>query len=202
MSGEQDRRHAPATQRNREPILEVLRAVLPVKGLVLELASGTGEHAVYFARHLPTLTWQPSDPSPEARGSIAAWAGAEGLGNVLPPLDLDAAAGDWPIADAGGLVCVNMIHIAPWQATLGLMQGAGRVLPPGAPLYLYGPYIRPGHPLAPSNRDFDLDLRRRDPDLGLRDLDEVTAIAAQHGFKRESVIEMPANNLSVVFRKV
>ncbi len=201
MSNEQGRRHAPATQRNRESILEVLRTVLPPSGVVLEVASGTGEHAVFFARHLSGLVWQPSDPSEEARSSIAAWAAEEGLNNVRPPLDIAAEAGDWPIDHADALVCINMIHISPWEATLGLLQGAGRIVPPGALLYLYGPFIRPGQPLAPSNRAFDRDLRASDPRWGLRDLDEVTACAVEHGFVRERVIEMPANNLSPVFRK-
>ena len=157
MTGDADRQHAPATQRNREAILGVLRAVLPPSGLVLEVASGTGEHAVFFARQLPALTWQPSDPSPDARRSIAAWTAAEGLANIAPPLDLDAARPVWPIERADALVCINMLHISPWEATQGLLQGAGRILAPGAPLYLYGPFIRPGQPLEPSNHAFDLD---------------------------------------------
>lgn len=196
-----NRRSAPATQRNREPILAVLRKVLPASGLVLEVASGTGEHAVHFARALPALRWQPSDPSPDARASIAAWAAAEELANLLPPLDLDAAAQTWPIARADALVCVNMIHISPWAATEGLMRGAGRVLAPGASLYLYGPYRRTGYPLEPSNAAFDEDLRRRNPDWGLRELDEVAACAKANGLILAEVVEMPANNLSVIFRR-
>ena len=131
MSAKDHRRSAPATERNREPILAVLREVLPGAGTVLEVASGTGEHAVFFARHLPGLVWQPSDPSPELRESIAAWAAAEGAGNVLPPLDLDAASADWPAAQADAMVCINMIHISPWAATEGLMRGAGTLLRAG-----------------------------------------------------------------------
>lgn len=202
LSEHPERQHAPATQRNRLPILEVLRAVLPASGLVLEVASGTGEHAVFLADNLPGLTWQPSDPSPDARRSIAAWTAAAALPNIAPPLDLDAARADWPIARADALVCINMIHISPWAATTGLLQGAGRILPPGAPLYLYGPFVRPGHPVEPSNRAFDLDLRRRDARWGLRDLGEVTAFAEECGLHCEQVIGMPANNLSVVFRKI
>ena len=196
-----ERRSAPATLRNRDPILAVLRRVLPETGLVLELASGTGEHAVHFAHAMPALRWQPSDPSPDARESIAAWTAAEGLTNMLPPLDLDAASEDWPITRADALVCINMIHISPWQATEGLMRGAGRLLGPGQPLYLYGPYRRPGRMLEPSNEAFDADLKRRDPRWGLRDLDAVTACAKANGLALEHVTEMPANNLSVVFRK-
>jgi SAM-dependent methyltransferase len=195
------RQSGPAALRNREPILGVLQSVLPGSGLVLELASGTGEHAVYFARHLPGLTWQPSDPSLAARQSIAGWTAAEGLENVLPPLDLDAAGDDWPITHAAALVCINMIHISPWESTLGLLRGAGQLLTPGAPLYLYGPYKRRDHPLEPSNAAFDQSLRSRDPRWGLRELDEVAAAAAEHGLLLDRVMEMPANNLSVVFRK-
>lgn len=196
-----DRRSAPATLRNREPILSVLREVLPASGLVLEIASGTGEHAVHFAGALPALRWQPSDPAPDARASIAAWAAEEELVNILPPLDLDAAAGEWPIACADAVVCINMVHISPWAATEGLMRGAGRVLASGAPLYLYGPYRRAGRPLEPSNAAFDEDLRRRDPRWGLRELEAVTACADSCGLTLAQVVEMPANNLSVVFRR-
>lgn len=197
-----DRRSAPATLRNREPILEVLRPLLPETGLVLELASGTGEHAVHFARAFPALRWQPSDPSPEARGSIAAWAAAESLANLLPPLDLDAASAAWPIAQADAVLCINMIHISPWAATEGLMRGAARVLRAGQPLYLYGPYRRADREIEPSNAAFDADLRRRDPRWGLRLLDDVAACASENGLELAQVIEMPANNLSVVFRRV
>ncbi|MBV1690992.1 DUF938 domain-containing protein [Novosphingobium sp. G106] len=194
-----DRRSAPATQRNREPILAVLRDVLPTDGLALEVASGTGEHALAFAAAFPGLTWQPSDPSDDARASIAAW--CDGAANVLPPLDLDAAAECWPIDRARAVLCINMIHISPWEATEGLMRGAARVLGTGEPLYLYGPYRRPDRELEPSNAAFDADLKRRDPRWGLRDLDAVTACAEANGLALEQVIEMPANNLSVLFRK-
>jgi SAM-dependent methyltransferase len=195
------RRSAPATLRNREPIVAVLREVLPEAGLVLEVACGTGEHAVHFARAFPELRWQPSDPSPEARQSIAAWARAEKLGNLLPPLDLDAQADAWPIARADAILCINMIHISPWEATEGLMRGAGRLLGPGQRLYLYGPYRRADRALEPSNAAFDADLRLRDERWGLRQLDEVRACAEAQGLVLERVVEMPANNLSVVFRK-
>lgn len=195
------RRFALATQRNRDPILDVLRPLLPETGLALEVASGTGEHVIHFARAFPFLRWQPSDPTPDARASIAAWTEANGLMNVLPPLDLDAAAEAWPIARADAVLCINMIHISPGHATEGLMRGAGRLLSAGQPLYLYGPYRRAGHPLAPSNAEFDADLKHRDPRWGLRELDDVTALAEASGLALADVIEMPANNLSVIYRK-
>jgi len=202
QNGDNDgRRTAPATSRNRDPILAVLRPLLPDTGLVLEIASGTGEHTIHFARPLPALRWQPSDPSPDARASIAAWARTERLANVLPPLDLDAAGEVWPIARADAMLCINMIHISPWAATEGLMRGAGHLLPAAGLLYLYGPYRRPGRALEPSNAAFDLDLKRRDPRWGLRELDAVAACAEASGLALEQVTEMPANNLSVVFRK-
>lgn len=194
-------RHAPATQRNREPILDVLRTVLPPSGLVLEVASGTGEHAVYFARHLPALQWQPSDPSPEAMASIAAWRDVEGPDNLLPPLRLDAAAAEWPIIRADAVVCINMIHISPWEATEGLMRGAARLLDGGAPLVLYGPFRREGRDIELSNAAFDDDLRRRDPRWGLRLLEDVNALAGHHGLVCERFDPMPANNLVVIYRR-
>lgn len=196
-----ERRSAPATQRNRQPILDVLCAILPDTGLVLEVASGTGEHVAHFARALPALRWQPSDPAPDARASIAAWVAEERLDNVQPPLDLDAAGDSWPIARADAVLCINMVHISPWAATEGLMRGAGRLLSAGQPLYLYGPYRRPGHALEPSNAAFDADLKRRDPRWGLRDLGEVTSCAEAEGLLLDRIFEMPANNLSVLFRK-
>lgn len=186
--------------RNREPILGVLREELPDSGLVLEVASGTGEHAVHFAEALTQLTWQPSDPSPDARASIAAWREAEGVPNLLAPLQLDAASDIWPITQADAMVCINMIHISPWQATEGLMRGAGRVLPSGAPLVLYGPYRRAGHPLEPSNAAFDESLKARDPRWGLRELEAVAQCAEANGLALSRVVEMPANNLMVIFR--
>lgn len=192
-------RHAPATARNRDPILAVLRDVLPEQGLMLEVASGTGEHAAAFAAALPALDWQPSDPDAEARASIDAW--CADTPNVRPAFALDAAAADWPIERADAILCINMVHISPWAATEGLMDGAERLLAPGAPLYLYGPYRRAGVPTAPSNEAFDADLKARNPAWGLRDLADVTALAASHGLRLDRVVEMPANNLSVVFRR-
>lgn len=195
------RRYAPAAARNRDPILAVLRSVLPAQGTVLEVASGSGEHAIHFAAALPDLRIQPSDPDPAAVLSITAWAAMAGLANLLPPLRLDAAAADWPVARADAILCINMIHIAPWAATLGLLAGAGRLLEAGAPLFLYGPFRRAGRALEPSNAAFDQDLRRRDPAWGLRVLEDVAERAAAAGFAAPLVTEMPANNLSVVFVK-
>jgi SAM-dependent methyltransferase len=196
------RQQAPAAARNRDPILAVLRGVLPEAGTVLEIASGTGEHSLHFAAALPGLVFQPSDPNPEARSSIAAWAAASGLANLRPPLALDAAAPSWPVTAADAVLCINMIHISPWAATEGLMRGAAAILPPGGPLYLYGPYRRAGVATAPSNEAFDRDLRGRDPAWGLRELETVAALAATEGFSGPAVTEMPANNLSVVFRRL
>lgn len=195
------RREAPAAARNRDPILEVLRQHLPQKGLVLEFASGTGEHVVHFASALPALSFQPSDPNANARASIDDWAKTLGLANVAPALPLDASAAAWPVAGVTAILCINMIHISPWAATEGLLAGAGRALPPGGVLFLYGPYRRAGHPTAPGNETFDRDLRARDPAWGLRALEDVAALAARHGLGPPEVIEMPANNLSVVFRR-
>jgi hypothetical protein len=195
------RRHAPATARNREAILAVLKRVLPPAGVVLEIASGTGEHAAYFAPRCPALEWQPSDADPDNLASIAAWAAAAGAANIRPPLALDVGAADWGVDGADAMLCVNMIHIAPWAATAALMAGAARLLPAGAPLCLYGPYKRAGRHTAPSNAAFDADLRRRDPAWGVRDLDDVARVADGRGLALAEVVEMPANNLSVVFRR-
>ncbi|HEX4417311.1 MAG TPA: DUF938 domain-containing protein [Kofleriaceae bacterium] len=194
------KQHAPAAARNREPIREVLARELPAHGTVLEIASGSGEHAVDFARAFPALAWQPSDRSEAARASIAAWRAEAGLANLAPPLALDASEPGWPIAHAGAIVCINMIHIAPWQATLGLFAGAGRLLAPGGLLYLYGPYRFAGAFTAASNAEFDRSLRARDPQWGVRDAGELEAIARPHGLTLRATIAMPANNHSLVFR--
>ena len=196
------KRRAPATERNREPIAAVLREVLPAQGLVLEVASGTGEHAAHFARLFRQLDWQPTDPDPDALTSIEAWAADAGLPNLRPPVELDAAGDTWPIERADALLCVNMVHISPWSATLGLLRGAARLLPAGAPLILYGPYRRSGVPTAPSNEAFDESLKARDPEWGLRLLEDVTAEAEKAGFTLERVVEMPANNVTLVFRRI
>jgi len=195
------RRSAPHVARNAVPIAEVLRAMLPERGLVLEIASGTGEHSLHFARAFPNLQFQPSDPDPAALASIEAWRIEAGPDNLLPPVALDARAPDWPVAAADAILCINMIHISPWSATLGLMRGAGRLLAPGAPLYLYGAYRRAGVETAPSNEAFDSGLRARNPEWGLRQLDDVAAAAAAQGLRLEEVVPMPANNLSLVLRK-
>ncbi len=192
---------APAALRNRAPLLDVLRRVLPATGLLLEVASGSGEHAVYFAEHLSGLVFQPSDPDPIARASIDAWRAEAGLSNVLPALALDAAATTWPIERADAVLCVNMIHIAPWAACLGLLRGAAALLPTGAPLVMYGPYRRAGVVTAPSNEAFDQSLRGRDPAWGVRALEDVAAAARDVGLLLDEVAEMPANNLTVVYRR-
>ncbi len=191
------KRHAPATERNRDPIAAVLAETLPARGTVLEIASGTGEHCAFFAARFPDLVWQPSDPDAEALTSIAAW--TEGLANVRPPLEIDAAQGDFPAADA--MLCINMVHISPWEATLGLLAGAGRGLAPGTPLILYGPYRRKGIETAPSNEAFELWLKEKDPRFGLRFVEAVSDAAAPHSLVLERLVEMPANNLMLVYRK-
>jgi SAM-dependent methyltransferase len=195
------KQHAPSAERNREPLLPVLRELLPSRGTVLEVASGTGQHAVFFARALPGLTWQPTDVDPTARASIEAWRRDEGLPNVNPPLALDASASAWPVESADAIVCINMVHISPWEACQGLMRGAARVLPPGGPLILYGAYFIEGRPTAPSNLAFDASLRERNPAWGVRELGAVTAEARAHGLELDRVIDMPSNNFTVVFRQ-
>ena len=205
-STEDGRRFAPATARNREPLFEVLRGILPAKGLVLEIGSGTGEHAVFLAQQLPGLVFQPSDPDPEGRESIAAWIRHAGAANVLPPLELDSehfsAADLGPrAADVCAMMAANVIHISPWSTALGLLRLAGELLPAGGPLALYGPFKRNGRHTAPSNQDFDAMLQARDPAWGVRDLEDVRAAASERGLALDDCIEMPANNLVVVFRR-
>lgn len=191
------RRSSHSVERNRGPILAALRPLLPPTGLVLEIASGSGEHTAHFAAALPGLVFQPSDPHPEAQASIDAWCGS--LPNVRPALGLDAAAPDWPAVRANAVLCVNMIHIAPWAAAQGLVAGAGRVLCPGGLLVLYGPFLQDDVPTAPSNAAFDAGLRARDPAWGLRRLEDLAALAAAAGFGPPAVTAMPANNLLVAF---
>jgi SAM-dependent methyltransferase len=195
------KRHAPATERNRDAIAAVLREVLPERGLLLEVAAGTGEHAVYLAPLFPGLRWQPSDPDYEAISSIEAWQADSAADNLLAPVLLDAASDTWPIDRADAILCINMVHISPWAATEGLMRGAARLLPPGGPLILYGPYRRAGVETAPSNEAFEASLKARDPAWGLRDLEAVQAEAQGQGLAFERLYEMPANNLSLVFRR-
>ncbi|WP_457094194.1 DUF938 domain-containing protein [Microvirga sp. P5_D2] len=192
---------SPSVTRNRDPILTLLRMLLPQTGTVLEIASGTGEHAVHFAAALPHLLWQPTDCDEQALRSIAAHRAASGLSNLLVPLRLDAAAPEWPLERADAIVAINMVHISPWPVTQGLIVGAGRVLPPGGMLYLYGPYKENGAHTAPSNEAFDADLRRRNPQWGVRDVEEVADLARASGLDLVERFSMPANNLSLVFRR-
>lgn len=195
------KRHAPATARNSEPLAEVLAGELPNEGLVLEIASGTGEHAVFMARRFPALDWQPSDCATDALHSVDAWAQEAGLANLRPAIALDAAAGDWPVESAAAVLCVNMVHISPWQATVGLFEGAGRVLASGAPLLLYGPFVEDDVETAPSNLAFDDSLKARDPAWGLRQVGELDGLARANRLSRAARHIMPANNLVLVYRR-
>lgn len=193
------KRHAPATERNREPIAAILDEVLPARGTVLEVASGSGEHSIYFARRFPHLTWLPSDVEPSALASIRARVAEAALPNLCLPLSLDASSDEWPVARADAMLAINMIHISPWRACAGLMAGAGRVLPPGGLLYIYGPYRISGRPTAPSNESFDDSLRARNPAWGLRYVHEVEAAADAHGLTLFDMRDMPCNNTSLLF---
>jgi hypothetical protein len=201
MTPSTHRQHAPATLRNREPILAVLQSLLPARGLVLQIGSGSGEHAAFLSRHFPSLTWQPSDPDPACRASIEACRLAENCANVRPPLDIDVREADWPVAELDGMFCANMLHIAPWDCALGLLAGAGRHLKAGSGLCLYGPFLRDGVTTAPSNLAFDQGLRARNPLWGLRRLTAVSDAAEAQGLRLEETIEMPSNNLSLWFVK-
>lgn len=207
-------RHAPATQRNRQPILEVLERVLPPTGTVLEVASGTGEHAVFFAPRLQPRQWLPSDVNPSALESIAAWGKEAECESLHPPVELDASASRWTIEteDApqwvrellknqplSAIASINMIHISPWESCLGLMAGAGRLLPAGGTLYLYGPFRQGGQHTAPSNEAFDESLRYQNPAWGVRNLEDVIAVAKQNHLTLQETVAMPANNFSVIF---
>jgi hypothetical protein len=201
-AGADARRSAPAALRNREPIGEVLHEWLPERGLVLEVASGSGEHAVHFAERFPGLEWQPSDVHPDALASIRAWREPTGLPNLREPIVIDAAAaGDWPIDRADAVLNINMAHISPWTAALGLLDGAAKLLPAGGPLILYGPWFSDRIDTAPSNLVFDEDLRLRDPQWGLRKVEDFTAEAAARGLFLEDQRHMPANNVMLLFRK-
>jgi len=191
----------PHVARNRDAILEVLRRVLPSHGLVLEIASGSGEHVAYFSTHLPGLIWQPSDHDAAALASIAAHRADAGSTNLLPPLELDVTAPQWSITRADAIMCNNMIHIAPWQACEGLIVGAAQILPSDGILFLYGPYRIDGRHTAKSNEEFDASLRARNSAWGIRDLGEVTEFATRHGFRLAETVPMPANNFSVIFRR-
>jgi len=212
------RQYAPATQRNREPILEILLQVLPSTGTILEVASGSGEHAVFFAPYLTPRKWLPSDPNPISRDSIIAWSAHFSSHNLYPPIDLDVRAPIWSVEKEASsewldhreldnspiraIVSINMIHISPWSASLGLMAGANRILSPGGILYLYGPYKKGGKHTSPSNAAFDESLRAQNPEWGIRDLDEVVAAADTQHLTLLETYQMPANNFSVVFQRV
>lgn len=202
------RQFAPATARNREPILEILGRVLPAQGTILEIGSGSGEHAVFFAQQLAPRQWLPSDPDAGKRASIEAWRQECATANLLVPVDIDTTKHLWtverlpPSPRVTAMVSINMIHIAPWPAALGLFAGAGRILHPGDILFLYGPFKQQGKHTAPSNAQFDDWLRAQDPDWGVRDLAEVVDVATAQGFRHDEIVEMPANNLSVIFRRI
>ena len=196
------KREAPAAARNRQPILDVLQPRLPSQGLVLEIASGTGEHIVHYAAARPELTFQPSDPDVDARASVDDWVRTLGLANVRPALEIDVTARTWPVERADAVLCCNMIHIAPWEAAVGLVAGAARVLSPGGLFFLYGPYRQGGRHTAPSNEAFDADLKRRNPAWGVRDIEAVIDLAGAQGFSTPEIVEMPANNLSLLFNRL
>jgi hypothetical protein len=193
---------APAAERNRQPILDVLRRVLPPSGLVLEVASGTGQHAVFFSEHLSHLLWQPSDASDDALRSISAWVVESLPENLLPPIELDVCSPRWPIASADALLCINMIHISPWESTESLFQGASALLAAGSPLITYGPYRLHGEHSAPSNAAFDQSLRSRNPRWGVRDIDALIELAGRTGFELRETVPMPANNMTLVWARV
>lgn len=193
------KRYAPATERNRNAIAGILSDILPATGLMLEIASGTGEHVIHFAGQFHNLVWQPSDPDPSALASIAAWIADSTAVNILPPLQIDASS-TWPVDQADAIICINMVHISPWAATLGLLGNAAGILPVGGLLYLYGPYRRYDVPTAPSNEEFDQSLKDRNAEWGLRYVEDVAREASNVGLHLDSVIQMPANNLSLIFR--
>ena len=199
------KQYAPATQRNRQPILEILLQVISSNGNILEIASGTGEHAVFFAPHFAPRRWIPSDRNLLLHDSIKAWRDFTAIDNINDPLDIDASVEGWETKvrefEISAIVNINMIHISPWSACLGLMAGAGRVLPLGGILYLYGPFKRNGEHTAPSNASFDESLRRQNPEWGVRDLQAVVRVAEAEGLNLQEVISMPANNFSVIFMK-
>jgi len=195
------RETAPSAERNKQPILEVLARVLPPRGLVLEIGSGTGQHVAHFAKALTAHTFQPSEMDVARHASIEAWVAADRLPNVRPPLAIDLTTRPWPLAAADAVVCINVIHISPWEATLGLMAGAARILPVGGVLVTYGPYLRGGEHTAPSNEAFDASLRARNPGWGVRDVDALVEVASEEGLALEEVVPMPANNFTLVWRK-
>lgn len=196
------RETSPAAERNKQPILEVLERVLPPQGLVLEIGSGTGQHVAHFAQALPALHFQPSEMDRARHRSIEAWTAAQRLTNVRAPLAVDLLAQPWPITAADAILCINVIHISPWETTLGLMAGAAALLPAGGPLVTYGPYLRNGSHTSPSNEAFDASLRSRNPCWGVRDIDAVAEVAGRVGLQLDELIAMPANNFTLVWRKI
>src|SRR6476469_2522119 len=195
------RRSAPAALRNREPIAEVLSEWLPPSGLVLEIASGSGEHAIHFAERFPELEWQPTDIHADALASIAAWRDERRPPNLRPPLTLDAASANWPIDRADAVLSINMVHISPWASALGLLSGASRLLESGAPLIMYGPWLQSGVSTVESNLAFDSDLKLRDPEWGLRRVEDFAAAADERGLALQTTRAMPANNLMLLLRR-
>jgi len=200
-SGPEDKKHAPAAQRNKDAILGVLRDILPHSGSVLEIASGTGEHIVHFAEQLDHLDWQPSDPHPQAVRSICAWRDEKQRDNIAAPLTIDTRKTPWPIRSADAVLCINMVHISPWEATVALFENAANLLKAGAPLYLYGPYFQSAVETAASNAAFHKNLQKRDSRWGLRDVSQMDQLAERSGFQLSQLIEMPANNISLIFRR-
>ncbi len=196
------KRYAPATARNREPIRDVLKAELPDSGgLLLEIAAGTGEHAVFLSQSFPRWQWRPTDPDPDAIASIAAWCDEHGPANLLPPLRLDASDADWPVTSADAILCVNMTHISPPSATVGLFAAAARLLGKGAPMLIYGPFLEAELETTRSNLDFDASLKSRNPEWGLRDAEWLDRLAGENDLRRTARYQMPANNLTLVYRK-
>jgi SAM-dependent methyltransferase len=202
MQEDENRKYvSEASDRNKGPILDVLREVLPASGYVLEISSGTGQHAVHMAEAYPGITWQPSDIDPDFRNSVEAWRAESGLTNILPSIHLDVTEHPWPVEHADAIFNCNMIHIAPWECCIGLLEGASKILPDGGILYMYGPYKVGGRHTAPSNEAFDQNLRGRDPSWGIRNLDDVALEARRRGLHLIKTVKMPANNFSVIYRK-
>ena len=195
------KRSAASTERNQQAILEVLKRLLPASGRVLEVASGTGEHCALYAPHFPDLEWQPSDVDAGALASTAAWVAESEATNLLPPVELNVTADSWPVDRADAVLCINMIHISPWAATIGLMAGAGRILPAGGLLYLYGAYKIGGRHTAPSNEEFDQWLKSQNERWGVRNMDDVAEEALSRGLRLAETVAMPNNNFSLIFRK-
>lgn len=200
-AGGEAKRFAPATLRNRDAIADVLASALPTSGTVLEIASGTGEHIVHFAAAFPELAWQPSDHDPTGLASIIAWTDDSGLSNIRPPVRLDASDGDWPVVSAEMVLCINMVHIAPWAAAEGLFAGAAKILPPGGLVYLYGPFREAGIQTAESNEAFDVSLKARNAEWGLRSVEQMNELARRTGFELDARVAMPANNISLFYKR-